>query len=236
MRQRVRNCDVLYLGERHDSEADHRWQAEVLGQLEGLQPVIVAEMFQLPSAGVLEAYSEGELDDDNLRIQSEWEQRWGHPWPLYLPLWQMARRHGWTLLPLRNSSESGKALGKLGVQAFTPAEREVLRPGPYEFGPHPESLRASFEAHAGKISDGAYDRFLSVQTLWEEFMAGQVRQALRRRERHGPVVVLVGKGHLLHGYGLAWRTQAGWAEPLHQIVLVNEPEDAEKKRLDGYSE
>lgn len=44
-------------------------------------------------------------------------------------------------LPFGNSSESGKNLSKLGAAAFTPVEHQGLPSGPYQFGPHPESLR-----------------------------------------------------------------------------------------------
>ncbi len=210
---------VLYLGEEHDSAADHRRQLEILEKVSpGRSPVVVAEMFQNVSRKVLDEYVAGNLDDEELKLQSEWDNRWGHAWDLYLPIWQLCQQRHIPILPLRNSSESGKNLGKLGVQAFTAEEREGLAPEPYEFGPHPETLRATFEAHAGKVSDEAFARFLKVQTLWEEYMAAQVRRALR--ETDGPVIVLVGQGHLSHGHTLPRRVQAHWPHPLEQKVVL----------------
>lgn len=220
---------VLYLGEEHNGPMDHQLQHDVLQQL-SRPPVIVAEMFQNPSRPALDAYVAGRLNDDELRICSEWEKRWGHAWEQYLPIWQLCQQEHWPLRPLRNSSESGKSLGKLGFDAFSLEERQGLAPRPYEFGPHPESLRSVFEGHAGKMGDEAFARFLKVQVLWEEYMAAQIRRALS--ETDGPVVVLVGKGHLTHGFGLPHRVQADWPHPLEQKIVLYNPSDSEQARAD----
>lgn len=215
----LRKARVVYLGEEHDSAADHQRQREILEELSrGRSPVVVAEMFQNPSRQVLFDYIAGNLDDEELKAASEWEKRWGHSWELYLPIWQLCQQRKIAVYPLRNSSESGKNLGKLGAQAFSPQERQGLAPGPYEFGPHPESLRPVFEAHAGPVSDEAFARFLKVQTLWEEYMAAQIRRALS--ETDGQVIVLVGRGHLTHGHTLPRRVQAQWPHPLTQEVVL----------------
>lgn len=209
---------VLYLGEEHDSAADHQRQLEILEYVSrGRSPVVVAEMFQNPSRQVLADYVAGNLDDEELKAQSEWEKRWGHAWDLYLPIWQLCQRRHIPIYPLRNSSESGKNLSKLGSAAFTPGERQGLASEPYEFGPHPESLRPIFEAHAGPVSNEAFQRFLKVQTLWEEFMSAQIRHALSETE--GQVIVLVGQGHLSHGFTLPVRVQREWPHRLNQLVV-----------------
>ncbi len=216
-------AQVLYLGEEHDGKLDHQLQLETLQGLVEKKPLVVAEMFQLPSQKVLDDYVQGRIDDAGLRQASEWEKRWGHAWEQYLPIWQLCQKEQLELRPLRNSTESGKNLSKLGTQAFSEQEKVGLAPEPYEFGPHPETLRPVFEAHAGPVSQAAFDRFLKVQTLWEEFMAAQIRAALRQPDQP-MVVVLVGKGHLLHGLGLPHRVQAGWSQPLRQSVVVVQPE------------
>lgn len=225
------NCRIVYLGEEHDGALDHQLQRDILESVSvGRSPVVVAEMFQNPSRQVLSDYVAGNLDDGELQEASQWNKRWGHAWELYLPLWQLCQQQKIPLLPLRNSSESGKNLGKLGVQAFTTEERQGLAPLPYEFGPRPETLRSVFEAHAGPVSQSAFERFLTVQVLWEEYMAAQIRRALR--ENQGQVVVLVGKGHLTHGFGLPHRVQAGWPHPLTQKIVLYNPSVEEKKRVD----
>lgn len=227
---RCRQAQVLYLGEEHDGQLDHELQLETLRALvRGRKVTVVAEMFQLPAAPVLDDYTAGRLTDDELKLGSEWEKRWGHAWELYLPIWQLCREQGLNLRPLRNSSESGKNLSKLGTAALSAEERLGLAPEPYQFGPNPEALRPVFEAHAGPVSDEAFGRFLKVQTIWEEFMAARIRAALSEGDA---VVVLVGKGHLLHGHGLARRVQANWPHPLRQTVAVVNPNPNEQARTD----
>ena len=222
---------MVYLGERHATAPDQQIACDTLAGLveSGRHPAILAEMFQLPFARQLQAYSDGKLDDAALRRDTEWDARWKHDWTAYLPIWQLAQRHHLPLLPLRNSSESGKHLGEQGADALTSAEREGLAPPPYEFGPGADTLRATFEAHGGSAG---FERFLKVQTLWEEFMAARIRLALARPER--PIVVLVGKGHLLYGSGLPARVQAGWSEPLRQRVLAVDPDPKERARFDAW--
>ena len=225
------DCRVLYLGEEHDRLLDHQIQRDVLESVAtGRSPAVIVEMFQDPSRQVLIDYVADVLDDAELRIASEWDKRWGHPWEMYLPIWQLCQQWHIPLLPLRNSSESGKNLSKQGVQAFSAEERQGLAPPPYEFGPHPETLKPVFEAHAGPVSQAAFERFLNVQVLWEEYMATQIRRALRENE--GQVVVLVGKGHLTHGFGLAQRVQREWPHPLTQKIVLCNPSPDEQKRAD----
>ena len=227
---RCAQARVLYLGEEHDGVVDHELQRDTLQALSQRRAVtVVAEMFQLPSQSVLNDYSQGRIDDEELRSLSEWDKRWGHAWEQYLPIWQVCQQQTVELRPLRNSTESGKTLSKLGVQGLTAQERVGLAPEPYEFGPHPESLRKVFEAHAGPVSQEAFERFLKVQTIWEEFMAAQIRAALSQDRM---VVVLVGKGHLLHGFGLPQRVQRGWPHPLRQAVVVVNPQADERSRCD----
>jgi len=223
-------AQVLYLGEEHDGALDHQLQAETLeGLAQRKSLAVVAEMFQFPSRQVLTEYASGQIDDQELRQQSEWEKRWGHAWDLYLPIWQVCQQYNLDLRPLRNSSESGKNLGTQGLAALTPEERQGMAPEPYEFGPNPEGLRKTFEAHAGPVSTQAFERFLKVQVLWEEYMAAQVRKALKA-DPDRQVVVLVGKGHLLHGLGLPQRVQKGWPHPLRQSVVLLNPESEQLPR------
>lgn len=224
---------VLYLGEEHDSLLDHQLQARTIQALckQGHRLVVVAEMFQLPARQVLDDYIAGKLNDQQLFEGSEWKKRWGHAWEQYLPIWQICQQEKIPLRALRNSSESGRQLNKLGSAAFTPEERQGLAPEPYDFGPHPESLRSVFEAHAGPVSQAAFERFLAVQTLWEEFMAARVRMALEENP-DGVVVVLVGKGHLLHGHGLPARVARQWPHPLVQKTALVNPGPQERQKAD----
>lgn len=226
---------IVYLGESHDCALDHQIQRKTLEALHsgGRKVIVLAEMFQLPSRQILEQYCRGELDDDQLRERSEWNRRWGHDWELYLPIWQFCRKQSLHLRPLRNSSETNKNLGKLGVEAFTEEEKQGLAPEPHTFGPHPESLRAIFEAHAGPVSDESFSRFLRVQTLWEEFMAARIRQAMVEDPR-AQILVLVGKGHLLHGHGLQGRVADAWPEPVSQCVALVNPGPEEKVRCQAW--
>jgi uncharacterized iron-regulated protein len=68
----------------------------------------------------------------------------------------------------------------------------------------------------------AFERFMLIQSLWDNTMAEQAREILRsreaRREHRRPMVILAGGGHVEYGYGIAHRLRT--IDPGARIVLV----------------
>ena len=174
---------VVYLGEHHDSAADHQGQLELL---ELLQPEAVGfEMFERSEQAMLD---ESSLDD----IQTQW--RWGFAWELYAPLLDWGRSHGARLL---------------GLNAPRAEVRQVARgelPPPADVAPGPEPYREKllkvWQQHQGP-PDG-FERFFAAQCLWDETMARSLATYLEHNPQ-GRVAVIVGAGHVEHGYGIPGR-------------------------------
>ena len=66
-------------------------------------------------------------------------------------------------------------------------------------------MRNIFEKHA-RSSDRSFDRFMEVQLSWDEGMASQIADYLKRHPQR-QMVVLAGSGHLMYGSGIPNRVQ-----------------------------
>lgn len=227
----LRRWDILFLGERHDRAEDHEMQRQVL---EALGPVVAgAEMFQIPFQPALDRFSRGELDLEGLRRETNWEKTWGHDYKLYAPCWEAVQRNKGELLALRYATGVNRRLGAEGPQAVPAEQRPLAAFDEWDYGGDEDRLYETYAAH-GKPSEEGFRRFLRVQTLWEEGMAGR----LAARYKPGqPMVVLVGSGHLTQGYGLPFRTRrllrARGLERLPRCgVVLCDPDERDRERAD----
>lgn len=174
---------VVYLGEHHDREADHRAQLQLL---EVLRPDAVGfEMFERPEQPLLDR---GSLEE----IEKAW--RWGFPWPMYAPLMSWGKDNGARLLALNAPRDEVRKVARGEV----PIPPELL-PGPPEYR---EKLRQVWAQHKGP-ADG-FERFFMAQCLWDETMAESLALYLEN-EPEARVAVIVGAGHVEHGWGIPQR-------------------------------
>lgn len=100
--------DVVLLGERHVSEDDHRWQVQTLAALYALRPDMVIGFEMLPRRvqAALDRWVAGELTVKQFLEQTGWDDIWGMPAELYLPLVQFARINHIPMLALNIDGSS----------------------------------------------------------------------------------------------------------------------------------
>lgn len=84
---------VVYLGETHSRAMDHASQLAIIQQLHARNPnlSIGLEMIQRPFQAVLDRYIAGEISEEELRDQTEYDQRWGFPWDYYAPIFGLPK-------------------------------------------------------------------------------------------------------------------------------------------------
>ena len=63
------------------------------------------EMFQMAFQPVLDAYIAGEIDDEALKRDTEWEKRWFWPIVRYLPVFRYCKRAKIRMLAINADSE-----------------------------------------------------------------------------------------------------------------------------------
>ena len=217
---------IIYLGETHDSSADHQIQLEILQEFHKRRPnlSIALEQFQRPYQRVLDDYQQGKLTEAQLVTNSEYETRWGFPWSLYEPLLQFAKTNNLPLIALNTPSEVTRKVSRQGLESLTFTDRRFIPPlSTIQVGP--ESYRDRIqkvytEMHpaksitpSGSIPNGSdpsstdlnksqrFTRFFEAQVLWDETMADRIAQAVQQNPDR-LIVVLVGQGHLFYHDGI----------------------------------
>lgn len=201
---------VVLLGETHDSAEHHRWQLHTLAALYARRPsmVIGFEMFPRRVQKALDRWVAGELSVQEFLAASDWDKVWRMDAALYLPLFHFARMNRIPMVALNIEPALRRAVAKAGFDGVPESEREgITRPAApgeayidYLLPVYREHERDGRKNEAGR-DDPDFRRFVATQTLWDRAMA-QVLHAAAARPG-GPLVVgIMGKGHVVHGYGV----------------------------------
>ncbi|HYC42072.1 MAG TPA: ChaN family lipoprotein [Noviherbaspirillum sp.] len=229
--------EVVLLGEFHDEDDHHRWQAQMLSALHVLRPdmVIGFEMFPRRVQPVLDRWVKGELTLKQFLEQAEWEKVWNTPPDLYVPLFQFARINRVPMIALNVDNSLSKAIREKGWDQVPDAQREgVGRPArPPEA--YRDFLFDVYGMHAGvhggkgekpKKTDAAFARFVESQTTWDRAMAEALARQVKAASR--PLAVgIVGSGHLRFGHGIPHQLRDLGVTKVGTLVAM--PADAECK-------
>ncbi|MEM9446936.1 MAG: ChaN family lipoprotein [Cyanobacteria bacterium P01_E01_bin.6] len=220
--------DVVYLGETHDSTADHDAQLQIVQALYAQNPemAIALEMFQHPFQESLDNYISGTIDEETLREQTQYDLRWGFPWEYYAPILRFAREHQIPLLALNAPSEVVSKIAREGLDSLSESEQQVIPPRS-EIRTDNEGYReyvgAVFgHAHHSGHSGMSFENFFSAQVVWDETMAEQITAFLTREPGH-QVVVLAGQGHVIYGYGIPDRVARRLGDSIEQYTILLNP-------------
>ncbi len=231
---RAGNARVVLLGENHDDAAHHRWQLETLAALYRDRPdlSVGVEMFPRRLQPVLDAWSRGELDEASFLEQTEWKKTWGFEPELYLPIWRFVRDHRIPLHALNVDRSEVRKVSVGGWQALDEGLRAELGDPAAPLDSYRDELREVYDAHSAhlpeghKPKDGDFERFVEAQLLWDRAMAtGIARQAAR-----GPVVGIMGSGHIRFGHGVPHQLRALAVTSIYSLVPVGRDESCEELR------
>jgi uncharacterized iron-regulated protein len=227
---RLASARVVLLGESHDRLADHLWQAAVVAGLadRGTAPIVGFEMFPRRAQPVLDAWSSGELDLAEFLAHSRWAEVWGFDPSLYRPLFDLCRDRRLPMVALNCDRPIVTRVGRDGWQALPEAERHWFTPAVDAL---PDYRRYLFEITGGvrpgratqSPEDPAFDRFVRAQQVWDRAFACAITEVLGR-SAGGPVVGIIGRGHLEYGFGTPWQlADLGITDV---VVALPEPWDA----------
>lgn len=213
--------DVVLLGEHHDDEDHHRWQAQVLAALHAQRSdmVIGFEMFPRRAQPVLDRWVAGEITAAQFLKETEWDQVWGMSAELYLPLFEFARINRIPMIALNIDRKLSKAISEKGWDAVPESEREgVGRPAPPSQA-YRDMLFEIYRSHArpsekrrarAQEEDTAFRSFVEAQTAWDRAMAEALaHRAAPRANAAKPLVVgIMGSGHIKFGHGVPHQLRA----------------------------
>ncbi|MBW4521964.1 MAG: ChaN family lipoprotein [Scytolyngbya sp. HA4215-MV1] len=238
--QQLAQANVVYLGETHDSLADHQAQLAIIQALHQRHPqlAIALEMFQRPYQAVLDRYLAGKLTETELQQQSQYEKRWGFPWENYAPILRYAKTYQIPLVALNTPTEVTRKVARQGWASLTLADKQFIPPISEirtDNSAYRQLMRTIYDDIHGEMGNSQnFERFFLAQVLWDETMAERIAQFWQTTSQT-QIVVLVGQGHVMYGYGIPDRvtrrltSRSPKPHPTFQqkIVLLN-PSDEVK--------
>ncbi|AGW14602.1 ChaN family lipoprotein [Megalodesulfovibrio gigas] len=236
---RLPEAAYLLMGESHTSPCDHAAQRTLMemigasrsGQWPQGTPVVALEMVATDRQRVLDRFNNKLIGLQELRQELDWDRTWGHPWELYAPVFQAARDAG---LPLHAANVPQRLVELVRTKGLDAAAAEAGEDGIHLpetiILPQQEQLeflREFFSRHSEmlrKQDDAGFERFIRIQSLWDTAMA---RNLVRLRQQTGrPVLLIVGSGHVEHGWGVKRRLREfDPGAPVLSLLPVRDPED-----------
>ena len=212
---RLKQNDVIYLGENHNSPEHHVRQLEIIKQLHRSNDepnlAIALEMFQRPFQPVLDRYLAKEIGETQLRQQSEYDPRWGWDWEFYAPILRYARQHQIPLIALNTPEEITQKVAETGIDSLEGSDFRYIPPLneiKLDNQTYKQSISDIYLQHveAGQGNSQDLDNFFAAQVLWDETMA----EAIARHYQNNPqsqIVVLVGQAHVMNDYAIPQRVE-----------------------------
>lgn len=235
----LQTAAVVYLGEHHDSEADHQAQLEIIQALHAHNPkvAIAMEMFQRPFQSVLDQYIAGKISEAELIAQTEYEKRWGFPWELYAPILRFAREKKIPVLAINAPNEVVRQVSSQGLDSLTAEDYRYIPPRAeldltnVNYRSLMESAFTGIELHQGFN----LDNFFAAQIVWDETMA-QAIATFRRQHPDTQVITLAGEGHVIYGYGIPDRVKRRLGIELQQQIVLLNPTPEQTINNDGIAD
>ncbi len=235
---RIKDQDVVYLAEKHDNPMHHAVQRRIIQELvdTGHPPIVGFEFFSYIHTPVLMRYLEtgkphppkmkakdpaaksqmpkghGAKFQKNLakklRTQLGWEDQSDGMWAFYLNLVNQARDNGLMAAGLDLTSAQKKRILRRGMEKISHTEKALIFTTKYENTAYEEHMKEVFKsAHCGMGSPAMLDRQYQTWLARNDTMARSITR-LAKEERKGPVVVIVGGGHVRYNLGIVDRVKA----------------------------
>lgn len=200
--------DVVLLGETHDDAEHHRWQLSVAAALHGRRQDMVLgfEAFPRRVQPVLDRWIAGELRPDEFLREVGWQEIWGFPPELYLPLFEFARLHRIPMVALNVERSLVARVGREGWGAVPAEQREGVGDPAPPMPPYRERLRQTFAQHqpdpaAAQADEAGLQRFVEAQLTWDRAMAQAIAD-VRARRPASLVVAVMGSEHVRSRLGV----------------------------------
>jgi len=222
---------LVCIGETHDNLHAHRVQLIVIRELSRRFPGKVAigmEMFREPQQEALDRWTRGELTEIEFLKASKWYDNWASDFGYYRDILTFARENRIDIVALNPSRELQDAVSRSGLDNVS----EDLKANLPEMGPPDPWQRAAMKGIFGGHlpTEGMFDSFLRVQSLWEESMASRIVEYLRSPRGSGKkMVTLSGGWHVKYGFGIPKKVIRRMPMS-YAILLSDEIEIPEEKR------
>jgi uncharacterized iron-regulated protein len=206
---KLSNAAIVYVGEMHTSEEDHKLQLIILEKLSrgGRCVELAMEMFPAEAQPVVDRYLGGQMSEENFLEEVRWEDVWGFPYQSYRGLIDSQRQRRMPVIGLNAPIEVVRKIGRNGLGSLTPDERSrVAREFHLDDPGNRLRIRNEYTAH-GKEAIKDFESFFEAQLAWEETMAQTLAERLEQTAGKCKIVVAIGKGHINERFGVPYLTR-----------------------------
>ncbi len=200
----VAGARLVCIGETHDNIHAHEVELRIIRDLDRRFPGRIAigmEMFRAPQQAALDRWTRGELSELEFLKAVDWQRTWGMDVGYYRAILEFARDRHIDLVALNPPEALQKQVEEHGLDDLPPDVKAKLP----DIGEPDRWQRAAMKAvYGGHLpSEGMFDSFFRVQSLWEESMAQHVVDYLKGVRGQGKIMVtLTGGWHVAYGFGL----------------------------------
>lgn len=185
--------DVVFVGELHDEEWNHRMQLDIIKGLRkaGAELAIGMEMFRSEHQPALDAWVAGEMGEDD--FTKVYYTDWHIPWSNYRDILIYARDERIPVVGLNVARSVIHKVFTKGFDELTPEEKALL-PGVVTCDVDKEYEDFIREAMGEHSNEGTFKNFCEAQMVWDMSMAQRIIEYAE--ENPGRLlVVLAGSGH-----------------------------------------
>jgi len=206
---RLKDLDVVLLGETHTTNDHHRWQLQVMSQLYAAHSGLVLgfEAFPRSVQPVLDKWVAGDLSEADFLKLSNWETVWKFDAQLYMPLFHFARLNQVPMIALNVDRTFIHKVSKQGWNAIPQNERLGLGKRAAPSKDYLNMLGQIYALHgkdkkaAPTVDDPRFSSFVDVQVTWDQAMAQAIASTLNAK-KNSKMIAIVGRGHLEFNYGV----------------------------------
>ncbi|WP_367986856.1 ChaN family lipoprotein [Vibrio sp. NTOU-M3] len=193
-------ADIILVGEWHTHSAIHRFQTDILRQLndQGIPVTLSMEQFSRDAQSIVDQYLAGDIGEQPLITE-------GNAWPNYesdyRPLMEYAKQNNLDVIAANAPKHLVRCIGRLGtpyVETLSQPQRQLIA---QNIDTQDSAYKRQFMSsmHHG-ISDQT-ERMFAAQMSWDETMAESMIQYLAAHPNK-TILHIAGKFHVQQGLGL----------------------------------
>ncbi len=222
LKSSLKGSRVVYIGETHDNYRAHQVQLEVIKDLYKASSGKIAigmEMFQRKSQKKIDKWLANKITEKEF-LKTVWYPDWGFEYEYYRDILEFAKKKKVPVLALNANEETIDAIHEKGIDNLSPEEQKEIPEIDTTDKYHRQRVKAVFDVHKSGDVKG-FEKFYTVQCLWEETMAKTVANYLASKKgKKRNVIVLAGKDHVRYGFGIPKRVFRRVKAPYSTILPV----------------
>jgi len=209
----VKDKDVVYFGEVHDSAEIHNMQLTLLKELykENKNFSVGMEMVQKDYQHVIDDYlNNPEISEEELKNKLNWKHTWGFDFEFFEPIFKFAKENKLNVIALNAPKRISYKVANQGLESLTEEDFKYVPKDVYLDDKERESLYEmlkKYHPNKSELEDDIfYRRLYEAQSLWNETMAQAIVDYLLNNEgKH--LLVIAGDGHISLNPGIPGRAE-----------------------------